>query len=132
MSADTAWYIDTSAFLKLVVVEPESDALAAFARGKHLMASALAVTEVGRALHGFPRPVLRRASSVLQRIDLLHITMEVLEQAAVLEPAELRSLDAIHLATAAAVNDVLAGVITYDRRMGEAALMQGWQVAAPA
>jgi predicted nucleic acid-binding protein len=56
----------------------------------------------------------------------------VLDVAAMLPPAELRSLDAIHLATASQLGASLARVVTYDERMAGAAQALGWTVAAPA
>jgi predicted nucleic acid-binding protein len=56
----------------------------------------------------------------------------VLSDAGVLEPPVLRSLDAIHLATAALFGTTLGGVITYDGPMTDAARSYGWKVSAPA
>ena len=132
MSAERVWYIDSSAIVKLVAQEPESAALRLFLRRRRpLVASALARTEVSRALLTLGDPFLRRARQVLSGIELVRINNQVLSDAGLLEPSSLRSLDAIHLATAALFGATLSGVITYDGPMIEAARLHGWNVSAP-
>jgi len=133
MSTEKTWYIDSSAIVKLVAREPESPALRRFLnRRRTLVASALAQTEVSRAVLSLGEPFLRKARDVLDRIELVRVNRQVLADAALLEPVTLRSLDAIHLATAALFADTLGGLITYDSRMMEAAGSYGWSVSTPA
>ncbi len=125
-------YLDSSALLKLVAKEPESTALRRYWQllGRRV-SSALARAEVLRAAYGIgPEPLLR-ARDVLRRLDLLTIDEELLERAAFLEPLTLRTLDAIHLASALALGSELEEVVTYDKRMAEAALGLGLRVVAP-
>src|SRR2546427_582266 len=75
---------------------------------------------------------LRRGRRVLPPIELARVSDRVIEAAGVLLPAELRSLDAIHLASAAQLRDSLARIVTYDERMAAAAAAAGFTVAAPA
>ena len=75
--------------------------------------------------------MLDRATSVLDRIALMKIDDAVLEKAARLEPTDLRSLDAIHLATALSVQEHLEAFVVYDRRLGEAAQALGLNVESP-
>lgn len=132
MSAEKVWYIDSSAIVKLVAREPESAALRRFLkRRRPLVASALVRTEVSRAVLTLGDVFLRRANDVLSRIELVRINSQVLSDAGVLEPAALRSLDAIHMATAALFGATLNGVITYDGPMTDAARRYGWKVSAP-
>lgn len=132
MSAERATYLDSSAIVKLAVVEPESEALRRYLRRRRpLVSSALARTEVGRALLPLGKPAVRRGAEVLARIDLLRVSDRLLDAAARISPAELRSLDAIHLATAQQLGSDLAGLVTYDERMSRAAQDLGWAVAAP-
>ena len=132
MSAEHVWYIDSSALVKLVASEPETPALSAFLTDRQpLTCSALARTEVNRAVLPLGERFAKQASQVLARIELIRITNEVLSNAGRLEPKSLRSLDAIHLATAALLGGTLSGLITYDRRMTEAAESLGWDVHAP-
>jgi predicted nucleic acid-binding protein len=74
---------------------------------------------------------LRRVDDVLGRIDLVRINNSVLNAAGLMKPEEVRSLDAIHLATAALFETTLRGLITYDVRMATAAQALGWTVSAP-
>jgi predicted nucleic acid-binding protein len=70
----------------------------------------------------------------LQRRDVIAtsvITPEIRRAAAALQPSAVRSLDAIHLATATSLGDELAGLLTYDIRMQEAATALGVTVIAP-
>jgi predicted nucleic acid-binding protein len=132
MVADRVVYLDSSAIVKLVVREPESQALRRYLpRRRALVSSALARVEVSRAVLPLGEEALRRAREVLASIDLVRINNRVLVRAGLLEPAELRSLDAIHLATAALFEDTLARFVCYDDRMLQAAQSLGWTVEAP-
>lgn len=133
MNAESVWYVDSSAIVKLVAREPETLALSTFLATRHpLISSALATTEVHRAVLPLGESFLRQATDVLGRIELVRVSNEVLEDAGQLMPTSLRSLDAIHLATAALFGNTLSGVITYDGRMRGAAQSFGWSVHAPA
>jgi uncharacterized protein len=133
MSADKAIYLDSSALVKLAVREPESLALRRYLRRRRpLVASALARTEVTRALLPLGPAAVRRGHDVLARVDLVRVNDRVLDAAGALLPAELRSLDAIHLATAQQLGADLARMVTYDDRMAAAASQLGLTVARPA
>jgi uncharacterized protein len=132
MSADKATYLDSSALVKLAVREPESAALRRYLRLRRpLIASALARTEVPRALLPLGTEAVRHGHHVLARIDLLRINDRVLDAANAMLPVELRSLDAIHLATAQQLGADLARIVTYDDRMAMAANQLGLKVARP-
>jgi len=132
MSAERATYLDSSAIVKLAVAEAESAALRVYLRGRRpLVSSALAQTEVVRALWPYGVDAARRGAAVLARVDLVRMGDRLLEAAAGLPPAELRSLDAIHLATVQQLEDSLTQVVTYDERMSAAAQAMGWTVVAP-
>lgn len=126
-------YLDSSAIVKLVVDEPESAVLRReLASRPEWTSSALAQVEVVRALrraHVAPA-ALRYAAEMLDRIALVAVDDGVLEAAATAEPAALRSLDAIHLATAASLSG-LEAVVAYDRRLVDAALAAGLSVLSP-
>jgi predicted nucleic acid-binding protein len=125
-------YVDSSAIVKLVVAEPESKALRRYlSRRQPLVSSALARTEVARALLPAGPAATARGQEVLRRIQLLRVNDRVLNDAGRLEPAELRSLDAIHLASARQFGSSLRLIVTYDERMAEAAKASGWSVASP-
>ncbi len=124
-------YLDSSAIVKLAIEEPESAALRRALRGRtELVSSALARTEVARTLLPEGQDVVNRGEAVLERIELARVNDRVLRLAGELTPHGLRSLDAIHLATAKLLERVKL-VVTYDARMAEAARGMKWKVSAP-
>lgn len=125
-------YLDSSAIVKLVISEPESAALRQHLRRcRPLVSSALARTEVLRALLGEGDEGLTRGRAVLASLDLIRVSNRVLDDAARLLPAEVRSLDAIHLATAQQLSSELDQIVTYDDRMLRAAERLGMRTARP-
>jgi len=113
-------------------MEPESEALRRFLRGEPDRAScALARVEVLRAVRGRGTAAMTRARRVLQRISLVAMDDALLEAAALLPPAALRSLDAIHLAAARSFGDEMTAIVTYDARMAAAATALELPVTAP-
>ena len=132
MSVERATYLDSSAIVKLVVAEPESAALRRYLRRRRpLVSSALARAEVARALLPLGEQELRRGQEVLARLELIRISDRILAAAGSLLPAELRTLDAIHLATAQQLGSDLARIVTYDERLRIAATAAGCPVATP-
>ncbi len=132
MNAEQVSYIDSSAIVKLIVEEKESTALRQHLRDRPaLVSSALARTEVKRAVRHLGEGAIQRADDVLDRMELVRLTNAILDAAGTMEPAELRSLDAIHLATAALLEGSLTDLVTYDSRMTTAAQARGWSVTAP-
>ena len=132
MSADRVRYLDSSAIVKLVVQEPESQALHAYLRRRRpIVSSALARAEVTRAVLSLGSGAAKRAHEVLRSIDLIRVNNRVLAAAGTLEPNELRTLDAIHLATAALLGDSMVRFVCYDDRLAHAAQARGWKVDSP-
>jgi predicted nucleic acid-binding protein len=128
-----ATYLDSSALVKLVIDEPESAALRRHLRRRRpLVSSALARTEVLRALLLEGEEGVARGRAVLGRIDLVRINDRVLNPAGVLLPPDLRSLDAIHLVTAQQLGADLSQIVSYDDKMLEAAKLLGLKTATPA
>jgi len=127
----TATYLDSSAIVKLAVRESESTALLRFLRRRSLVSSALARAEVLRALRPAGEPAMAAGRRALERIDLIRVNDRVLEAAGALLPAELGSLDAIHLATAQRLGADLRELVTYDERMAGVARQLGHRVAMP-
>lgn len=120
--------------MKLVVRELESDALRAFlAANPAAITSALAVAEVRRAVsHLTPRRGLSdRARLVLDGVALLAVEQEILEKAAGLASAELRTLDSIHIASALSLGADLLAIVSYDERQHKAALRAGLPLVQP-
>jgi uncharacterized protein len=127
-----ASYLDSSAIVKLAVAEPESAALRAYLRRRRpLVSSALARTEVLRALLPAGEQVVARGRDVLHRVDLVRVNDRVLDAAGVLEPAQMRSLHAIHLTAGQLLGADLGQLNNYDDRMAAAATQLGLKIAAP-
>lgn len=127
-----ATYLDSSVIVKLAVREPESAGLRRYLRRRRpLVSSALARTEVLRALLPAGDEAVARGRSVLQRLNLVRVNDRVLNAAAVLPPPELRSLDAIHIATAQQLGQELTALVTYDDRMVAAAKPLGYRIVQP-
>ena len=128
-----AVYLDSSAFVKLVVSEPESRALRSFLTGRrsrHVSSAVLRAEALRSVRHGGSL-VLAHTRSAVKAVALVAVTDGILEVAGTLEPRVLRTLDAIHLATAIALGDDLDIVVTYDVRMSEGARLLGLEVASP-
>jgi predicted nucleic acid-binding protein len=127
-----ATYVDSSAIVKLAVREPESAALHRYLRRRRpLVSSALARAEVLRALLPAGEEAVARGRSVLRRLDLVRLNNRVLDAAGLLLPAGLRTLDAVHLATARLLGDEVRSLVTYDGRMAEAARQLDYRVVSP-
>lgn len=127
-----ATYLDSSAIVKLAVREAESLALRRYLRRRGpLVTSSLSRTEVMRALLPGGGDAVAAGRKVLTRLDLVRINNRVLDEAATLLPIQIRSLYAIHLATAGQLGQDLGALVTYDDRMAEAAKHIGHRVVAP-
>jgi len=126
-------YLDSSAIVRTVVEEPESGALRAFLQGFETHASSeLARAEVIRAVRRADPDALPRAYEALDRLVLVAVSSRLLDEAGLLDPAELRTLDAVHLAAARTLARQLGALVTYDSRMHEAAAKLALPVEAPA
>ena len=133
MSGERATYLDSSALVKLARAEAESAALRTYLRRRRpWISSALALTEVHRALLPAGPAAVASGQAVLRRVDLVRIGAPILRAAGSLAPAGLRSLEAIHLATALGLGESLARFVVYDQRLGEAARAAGLTVVGPA
>lgn len=126
-------YLDASAIAKLVVAEPESDALQRdLAQRAGLLSSRLGAVEVERAARRTKAPrVLQHVKDVFAALVLLELTPAILERAGRLSPPELRTLDALHLATATMLTLPGLDFITYDGRLADAARAAGLLVVQP-
>lgn len=128
-------YIDTAALVKLVRREPESDALADWLDARPdvlLVTSTLAEVELPRALRRVEPALLPEVPALLERLARHEIDATVRSTAAGYPTTALRSLDAIHLATAQVVpGRRLTAFVTYDRRLLRAAADSGLPTASP-
>lgn len=132
--AGTVAYVDSSAFVKLVVAEPESQALRrALTRWPARASATLLRVEVVRALRrsGNEQHVAL-ARKLLRSVHLIRIDEPLLDRAGDLHPPDLRSLDAIHLAAALALSTDIGVMFAYDNRLKLAAEAFGLEVDSPA
>ena len=129
-----AFYLDTAALVKLVVAEQETDALRGWLgeADRDPVSCDLARTELMRAVRRAAPDRVVQARAVLDALTLLEVSTAVFEEAGRLDPAVVRSLDAIHLAAALSLGDDLEGLVTYDERLAHAARANGVAVVAPA
>lgn len=126
-------YLDASAIVKLVVWEPESGALAEAIKqvGEPLCTSAIARVEVVRAARRSANQDLSQARAVLRRFRLIAVDRALLDAAGTVDGSVLRSLDAIHLASAMQMEALLIGFVAYDRRLLDAAAALGLRTLSP-
>jgi predicted nucleic acid-binding protein len=123
-------YLDSSALVKLVAPEPETDALREYLGEprRAVLISELTLTEVTRAA----RRVGVDATTALAECEVVLLRSELLVAAGTLDPTTLRTLDAIQLATALSLGDAIEVFVAYDERLAAAAAAHGLRVAAPA
>jgi len=127
-------YVDSSALLKLVLAEPESDALrAALDAWPDRMSSVLAAIETRRALRrvGASGGVHRRLEAALEAYTLVRMDDFVVRLGSDVGGSALRTLDAIHLGTALSIGDHPEAFVTYDDRLAQAAKDAGLKVVQP-
>lgn len=125
------WYVDTSALVKLVAREAETDELVDWMRDRRWVISDLHRTELRRAARRVGRSATARAEQLLQHFDVLAVNAEIFDRAGDIGPTGLRSLDAIHLAAALALDSDLAGIVTYDDRLASAAAAHRLRIEHP-
>jgi hypothetical protein len=128
-------YVDSSALLKLVLSEPESPALEqALSRWPDRISSVLLPIECRRIVlrAGNPPEVVDRLEKELSGVTLIRLEEAVQTLAGAIGPSRLRSLDAIHLASALSIGDYPEAFVTYDERLADAARAVGLNVLMPA
>ncbi|HKB52332.1 MAG TPA: type II toxin-antitoxin system VapC family toxin [Solirubrobacterales bacterium] len=125
--------MDSSAYVKTLLCEAERGALLVeLAEWEGYVSSALLAVESVRACARRGAKYARDARGWLEGISLLPLDDAILDIAIELEPAGLRSLDALHLATALSIRDEIGVLVTYDERLGQAAKEQGLKISQPA
>jgi len=129
------FYLDSTAIVKLVHSEPESETLRAWLAERAetgWVSSALAEVESFRALARHSPGAISRLPAVLDLIEMVEIDPAVRTAAQRVVPASVRSLDAIHVAAALRLGDQLTSFVTYDKRLADAAEGAGLTVDMPA
>jgi predicted nucleic acid-binding protein len=127
-------YLDSSALLKLLHEETESEALADWLAAHAetpIVSSELAKVEVIRACRRINPATLPEAAALLAGLDLIPLSGAVIDDAANVEGTTLRSLHAIHLASALSIEAELSAFVAYDHRLAEAASTVGLGLHAP-
>lgn len=128
-------YLDASALVKLATPEAETRALRLALDGYDTrLTSRIATVEVARALvrRGVASAVLVDAvAEAFSGLAVIELDPAVAEAAGTVAPPDLRSLDAVHLASALSIREDLTAVITYDHRLADAARAAGLEVLAP-
>jgi len=128
----TADDVESSALAKLVLAESERSALLTHLRGAtRWVTSLLTVTEVHRSAARRGPTQAGQADGVLGQFLFLDIDRQVIEVAAQLQPATLRTLDAIHVASALQLGAESRSFVTYDQRLADAARTAGLPVVSP-
>lgn len=127
-------YCDSSALLKLVFQEDESDGLEGWIgeqSGETLVSSDLARVEIVRAVRRLNASALPAARALLRQVDLVPLSEMLIDSAWELEDPRLRTLDALHLASALALGEELSAFVAYDHRLTKAAERAGLTTLAP-
>jgi len=124
-------YADASALVKLVVDEPGSAAVGRwYLESDRVLTSVVGIVEMRRACARRSYDAAR-LEAIVRSVDVVAVTSDVAERAGALRPSELRTLDAIHLATALALGADLETFITYDTRLAAAAQALAIRVVSP-
>ena len=130
-------YADTSALGKLFLPEPESEALRHWLveqraqEDNTVVTSVVGIVELHRVAARSGASAQRAARQLVSRIDQRGLTATTVALASRLPPPSVRTLDALHIATAAELPE-LTHLVTYDHRMLEAAAGYGLPTASPA
>ncbi|WP_328328099.1 type II toxin-antitoxin system VapC family toxin [Kribbella sp. NBC_00382] len=127
-------YLDSAAIVKLVHAETETQALRDWLDERAdtgWTSSVLAEIESSRALARHAPEAVTRLHLVLDLIDLVELDASIRILAQTVKPAMVRSLDAIHLATALRIRSQLTSFVTYDKRLADAAQAAGLTVDIP-
>lgn len=123
-------YIDTSALAKLFVAEAESESMRSYATAA-MVTSAISAAELRRTVRRLAPERLADVESVLLKLTKVNVDTDLLRVASTVEPMTLRTLDAIHVATALYVRDEIEAFVTYDARLLEAARLAGIPTVSP-
>jgi predicted nucleic acid-binding protein len=128
-------YLDSAAIVKLVHAETETQALRDWLDERAetgWTSSVLAEIESSRALARHAPQAIARLHPVLDLIELVELDAGIRILALTVKPPTVRSLGAIHLATALRIRSQLTSIVTYDKRLADAAQAAGLTVAMPA
>lgn len=127
----TVAYVDASALTKLILDEPDSTAMRRWYVGsERVLCSRIGIVETSRAVGRFAHDPAH-LQVILRSVEVFELDAGIARHAATISPPALRTLDAIHVATALAIGPVDA-FVTYDDRLTESARAAGLPVVRPA
>jgi uncharacterized protein len=136
LRAEERWsllYVDSSALVKLVVTELETAALRRYLRTRpDRVTSELSAAEVLRAALRRDPELIDAARRTLYRIDRIALGSQLVERAGTLTPRGMRTLDALHIASALEIGEELEALVAYDHRLLEGAVAQRLPTVSPA
>jgi uncharacterized protein len=127
-------YLDSSALVKLVFEEAESAQLVRWLADRSddpKLSSEVATIELVRTCRCRDPGSEAGVRQLLRGLDLVPVTTELIERATLVGPPELRSLDAIHLASVLSFREDVTHVVVYDARLSGAVAAAGLEVVAP-
>ena len=128
----TVAYVDASALTKLVLDEPESAPMRRwYVESERVLCNRIGIVETRRAA-GRSRHDPAHLDLVLRSVEVIEIDAAIARDAASIGLAALRTLDAIHLATALSLGTEVDAIVTYDDRLADAARAAGLSVVRPA
>lgn len=128
----TAAYVDASALTKLVLDEPESAPMHRwYVEAERVVCSRIGIVETRRAARrSWHDPA--HLDLVLRSVEVVELDAEIARDAAAIGHPALRTLDAVHLATAVFLGTEVDAIVTYDDRLANAARAAGLSVVRPA
>jgi predicted nucleic acid-binding protein len=128
----TVAYVDASALTKLVLEEPDSGAMRGwYVENEHVLCSRVGIVETQRAVGRHPHDEAH-LDVIIRSVEVVEFDIDIARQAANISPLTLKTLDAIHLASAVRLGAVVDAFVTYDDRLAAAARAVGLPVVRPA
>lgn len=128
----TVAYVDASALTKLVLDEPDSAAMRRwYVEADHVLCSRIGIVETRRAVGRQPHDTAH-LDVIIRSVEVVEFDADIARQAAAIGPVSLRTLDAIHLASAVRLGAVMDAFVTYDDHLAVAAQSAGLPVIRPA
>lgn len=130
-SKQISYYLDSSAILKLIIIEAESDSLRKFINTK-VITSAISRVEVIRTLSLNDESLIIAGQMVLEKFELMPLSRPILTIAENFSSQiTLRSLDALQVASVIFLSPMVKSLITYDKNMIKNAKALGISVVSP-
>ena len=128
----TVAYVDASALTKLVLAEPDSVAMRRwYVESERVLCSRIGIVETRRAVTRRDHDPIH-LDTIVASIEIIEFDASIARSAAIVRPIGLKTLDAVHLASALAIADEVDAFVTYDLRLAEAARAAGFPVVMPA